>query len=42
VAVDVVQLPLTKLPVPANAEVVLEGFIPPLNEESAHEGPFGE
>src|ERR1043166_2489190 len=39
-AAHVVQLPLTKLPVPANAEVVLEGFIPPLNEESAHEGPF--
>ena len=41
-AVEVVQLPLTGLPVPAGAELVIEGVIPPLNEESAHEGPFGE
>ena len=41
-AVEVVQLPLTNLPVPAGAELVIEGVIPPLNEESAHEGPFGE
>jgi UbiD family decarboxylase len=40
--VDVVELPLTSLPVPATSEIVLEGEIPPLSEESAHEGPFGE
>ena len=40
--VDVVSLPLTGLPVPAHADIVLEGEIPPLSEESAHEGPFGE
>jgi UbiD family decarboxylase len=40
--VDVVNLPDTGLPVPANAEIVLEGEIPPLSEENAYEGPFGE
>jgi UbiD family decarboxylase len=40
--VEVVKLPLTRLPVPAHAEVVVEGFIPPESEESAVEGPFGE
>ncbi len=40
--VEVVALPLTGLPVPAHAEIVLEGEIPPITEESAHEGPFGE
>jgi UbiD family decarboxylase len=40
--VEVVHLPLTGLPVPASAEIVIEGFIPPVTEESAHEGPFGE
>lgn len=40
--VAVVHLPLTDLPVPAGAEIVVEGFIPPLTEEKAHEGPFGE
>jgi UbiD family decarboxylase len=39
---DVVQLPGSGLPVPAQAEIVLEGEIPPLAEESVHEGPFGE
>jgi UbiD family decarboxylase len=39
---DVVELPATGLPVPATAEIVLEGRIPPLTEDSAHEGPFGE
>lgn len=41
-AVDVVELPLTKLPVPAQAEIVIEGEIPPESEETAVEGPFGE
>jgi len=40
--VDVLELPLTGLPVPAGSEIVLEGDIPPMSEESAHEGPFGE
>jgi UbiD family decarboxylase len=41
-AVKVVELPLTRLPVPAEAEIVVEGVIPPESEESAVEGPFGE
>jgi UbiD family decarboxylase len=40
--VDVVKLPLTNLPVPAQSEVVVEGVIPPPSEETAVEGPFGE
>ena len=40
--VEVVKLPLTGIPVPAGAEIVVEGEIPPPAEESAHEGPFGE
>ena len=40
--VDVVELPLSRLPVPAEAEIVVEGVIPPLTEETANEGPFGE
>ena len=41
-AVEVVELPITKLPVPAHAEIVVEGVIPPESEETAIEGPFGE
>jgi UbiD family decarboxylase len=40
--VEVIKPPLTGLPVPAFAEIVLEGEIPPLEEESVLEGPFGE
>jgi UbiD family decarboxylase len=40
--VDLVHLPDTGLPVPAQAEIVLEGEIPPPSVESAQEGPFGE
>lgn len=40
--VEVVRLPETGLPVPANAEIVLEGEIPPDDVENAYEGPFGE
>ncbi len=40
--VEVVELPLTGLPVPAYGEIVLEGEIPPESEETAYEGPFGE
>ena len=40
--VEVVRLPGTGLPVPATSEVALEGEIPPPDQESAPEGPFGE
>jgi|SRR5579862_893884 len=40
--VEVLEAPLTGLPIPAGAEIVFEGEIPPLEEESAPEGPFGE
>jgi|APCry1669190156_1035279.scaffolds.fasta_scaffold06912_2 UbiD family decarboxylase len=39
-AVDVVIAPITGLPVPANAEIVIEGFVQPGNTKP--EGPFGE
>jgi UbiD family decarboxylase len=38
--VEVVKAPVTGLPVPANAEIVLEGFVEPGNDRI--EGPFGE
>jgi UbiD family decarboxylase len=34
--------PCTGLPVPAEAEIVVEGEIPPPSMESVEEGPFGE
>lgn len=40
--VEVVRGPWTGLPIPAHSEVVFEGEIPPPEEESAFEGPFGE
>ena len=40
--VEIIQLPLTGLPVPSDAEIVIEGEIPPVSEETAKEGPFGE
>ena len=40
--VEVVNGPLTDLPIPAHAEIVLEGEIPSPDEETAVEGPFGE
>jgi 4-hydroxy-3-polyprenylbenzoate decarboxylase len=39
-AVEVVKTPITGLPVPANAEIVIEGFVQPGNVKP--EGPFGE
>jgi 4-hydroxy-3-polyprenylbenzoate decarboxylase len=39
-AVEVVKTPLTGLPVPANAEIVIEGYVMPGNVKP--EGPFGE
>jgi len=38
--VEVIKAPVTGLPIPANAEIVLEGFVEPDNERI--EGPFGE
>ena len=37
---EVVKAPITGLPVPANAEIVIEGFVQPGNVKP--EGPFGE
>ena len=38
--VEVIKGPVTGLPLPANAEIVIEGFVQPGNERI--EGPFGE
>ena len=40
--IDVVRGKMTRLPIPADAELVFEGFMPPPEQESRHEGPFGE
>jgi UbiD family decarboxylase len=40
--VEVLYPPGSDLPVPAFAEIVIEGEMPPVEEESVHEGPFGE
>jgi UbiD family decarboxylase len=40
--VEVIRGPFTGLPVPATSEIVVEGEIPPPEEESEVEGPFGE
>ena len=40
--VDVIQGEITDLPIPASAEIVLEGEIPPPEIETRMEGPFGE
>lgn len=39
---EVIESDLTGLPIPAYAEIVVEGEIPPITEDFAHEGPFGE
>lgn len=39
---EVVHGPLTGLPFPATAEIVIEGRIPPMEVENRMEGPFGE
>ena len=39
-ALDVIAAPVTGLPVPASAELVIEGMIPP--DQFHNEGPFGE
>jgi 4-hydroxy-3-polyprenylbenzoate decarboxylase len=40
--IDVVRGKVTDLPLPADAELVFEGFMPPPSVESRPEGPFGE
>lgn len=40
--VEVISGPYTGIPIPANAEIVLEGEMPPPVKESLPEGPFGE
>jgi UbiD family decarboxylase len=40
VPVEVIKGPVTGLPIPANAEIVIEGFVQPGHEKI--EGPFGE
>ena len=40
--IQVVKGQITGLPFPADAEVVFEGYMPPPEEESRAEGPFGE
>lgn len=39
---EVLKGPLTGLPIPAGAEIALEGEVPPPKVESRPEGPFGE
>jgi UbiD family decarboxylase len=39
---EVVAGKITGLPIPANAEIAIEGEIPPPSVESREEGPFGE
>ena len=41
-ALEVIRGPLTGLPIPAHAEIAIEGEIPPPDVESRDEGPFGE
>jgi 4-hydroxy-3-polyprenylbenzoate decarboxylase len=40
--IEVLRAPRTGLPVPANAELFLEGVVPPPEVETRTEGPFGE
>jgi UbiD family decarboxylase len=40
--VEVIEGPITGLPIPAGAEIAIEGEIPPPSEEARNEGPFGE
>jgi UbiD family decarboxylase len=41
-AIRTVRGKYSDLPIPADAEMVFEGVMPPLDKESATEGPFGE
>lgn len=39
---EIVRGPLTGLPIPAHAEIAIEGEVPPPDVEARDEGPFGE
>lgn len=39
---EVIKGPLTGLPIPAHAEIAIEGEVPPPEVEARDEGPFGE
>ncbi len=39
---EIIKGPVTGLPIPAHAEVAIEGEVPPPSVESRDEGPFGE
>lgn len=39
---EIIRGPFTGLPIPAHAEVAIEGEVPPPSEEARDEGPFGE
>jgi 4-hydroxy-3-polyprenylbenzoate decarboxylase len=39
---EVIEGPLTGLPIPAHAEIAIEGEVPPPKLEARDEGPFGE
>src|SRR5215467_1002628 len=39
---DIVKGPITGLPIPAYAEIAIEGEIPPPSEQSRNEGPTGD
>src|SRR5581483_10609902 len=39
---EVVKGPITGLPIPAHAEIAIEGEVPPPSVEARDEGPFGE
>jgi UbiD family decarboxylase len=40
--VEVIEGTKTGLPIPAHSEIAIEGLVPPPDQESAPEGPFGE
>ncbi|HEY4074002.1 MAG TPA: UbiD family decarboxylase [Herbaspirillum sp.] len=40
--IDVVKCKASGLPIPADAEIVFDGFMPPPEQDSRLEGPFGE
>ena len=41
-AIPVTDGPMTGLPIPADAEIVVEGEIPPIDNRNCTDGPFGE
>lgn len=40
--IEVIRGPITGLPIPARAEIAIEGEVPPPSVEARDEGPFGE